>query len=168
MAGQWREKSDANEWIKTNLESENSYNFIIELLPQSDTASSSSSSSTSETISNPLPPKPPTTEPVTIGSIGIHRDQEVGYMFHPDYWGKGYATEALDAFVKKVWEVLAEVKKLTGFTDSENAGSQGVLRKCGFKEVRREPYVNATMGERTEVIFEIVRPEYKSGDVCSW
>jgi RimJ/RimL family protein N-acetyltransferase len=80
-------------------------------------------------------------------------------MFHPDYWGQGYATEALNAFVNKVWEMLPEVEKLSALTDSENEGSKGVLRKCGFLEVRRGPYVNATMGERVEVKFEDVRPK---------
>jgi ribosomal-protein-alanine N-acetyltransferase len=154
MAGQWLEKKEAHTWIKNALEAADNYNFVIELLPQSASASAS--------VSEPEPPEPPTNEQVMIGSIGLHRGTEVGYMFHPDYWGKGYATEALSAFVSKVWEMLPQVEKLGALTDNENEGSMAVLRKCGFVEVRKGEYVNATMGERTEVEFEAVRPKLQA------
>lgn len=44
--------------------------------------------------------------------------------------------------------------KLVAHTDSENLGSQKVLRKCGFREVRREGYDSVTLGKREEVVFE--------------
>jgi RimJ/RimL family protein N-acetyltransferase len=50
-----------------------------------------------------------TEKSVMIGSIGIPRlshngnAAEVGYGIHPDHWGCGYATEALELFVKYYW-----------------------------------------------------------------
>ncbi|KAI9642060.1 hypothetical protein NHQ30_009931 [Ciborinia camelliae] len=39
-----------------------------------------------------------------IGIIGIsHTPANVGYKIHPDYWGKGYMTEALKLFVEMFW-----------------------------------------------------------------
>ena len=37
-----------------------------------------------------------------IGIIGVVREQEIGYRLHPDFWGKGYMTEAL-AMVTEMW-----------------------------------------------------------------
>ncbi len=37
--------------------------------------------------------------PKLIGLVGTVREgDEMGYMLHCDYWGKGYMTEALRAF----------------------------------------------------------------------
>src|SRR4051812_18415187 len=41
-----------------------------------------------------------------IGTVSItitrrsHREGEVGYVFHPDHWGRGYATEATVALIR--------------------------------------------------------------------
>lgn len=77
-------------------------------------------------------------------------------MFLPSHWGKGYATETLQGFLKSYYAVLGrEVGgKIVACTDAENLGSQGVLRKSGFREVRREEYENVTLGTRMEVVFE--------------
>lgn len=35
-----------------------------------------------------------------IGVIGIVREQEIGYRIHPDFWGKGFMSEALKMFIE--------------------------------------------------------------------
>jgi ribosomal-protein-alanine N-acetyltransferase len=100
-------------------------------------------------------PSKSSTESTPIGSIGSPRPGELGYMFHPSYWGKGYATEVLKAFLNTYYEVLGPgIGKIVAHTDVENEGSKRVLVKCGFKEVRREPWENVTLGTRESVIFE--------------
>ncbi len=39
-------------------------------------------------------------KPRLIGIMGIVREQEIGYKLHPDYWRKGYGSEALGMFVQ--------------------------------------------------------------------
>lgn len=39
-----------------------------------------------------------------IGIIGIsYAPSNVGYKIHPNYWGRGYMTEALKLFVEMFW-----------------------------------------------------------------
>lgn len=146
MAGQWHDKKQMDEWFD-KLESSDNYNFIIELRPSSPADSELTNTESSDTP----------TAPTIVGSIGIHKTSEIGYMLLPSHWGKGYATETLSAFLLKAYEMLPEMGDLTAFTDAENEGSMGVLRKCGFKEIKREEYVNATLGKREEVEFKIGR-----------
>jgi ribosomal-protein-alanine N-acetyltransferase len=44
-------------------------------------------------------------KPRMIGIIGIVREQEIGYKVHPDFWGKGYMTEALKMFINLYWKM---------------------------------------------------------------
>jgi [ribosomal protein S5]-alanine N-acetyltransferase len=43
-------------------------------------------------------------KPQMIGIIGIPRPSEIGYKMHPDFWGKGYMTEALGLAINIFWE----------------------------------------------------------------
>ncbi len=42
-------------------------------------------------------------KPKLIGVVGVVREPEIGYRIHPDYWGKGYMSEALTMFLKMWW-----------------------------------------------------------------
>jgi RimJ/RimL family protein N-acetyltransferase len=70
-----------------------------------------------------------------IGILGVFSTDpvaEVGYTFHPDYWGRGYATEALTAFMERYWVDRPDVKVVVGKCDVENGASGRVLEKAGF------------------------------------
>lgn len=56
---------------------------------------------------------------------------EIGYGLEPEYWGKGYATEAVIAAVD--WAMKQPgVKRIEAETEPENTASQRVLEKAGF------------------------------------
>ena len=46
-------------------------------------------------------------KPKVIGAVGVPRDgpagAEIGYGLHPDYWGMGYMSEALQLFIGVYW-----------------------------------------------------------------
>ena len=56
---------------------------------------------------------------------------ELGYLFLPQDWGKGYATETCARLVRFAFEDT-DLAELVSTTDPSNTRSQNVLRKCGF------------------------------------
>lgn len=67
-----------------------------------------------------------------IGKAGFWRQPEVGYIFHPDYWGKGFGKEVLTALIERAFahhgwpEIVAEI-------DPRNDRSRKLLTGLGFK-----------------------------------
>lgn len=57
---------------------------------------------------------------------------EVGYHIAKAHTGKGYATEALAAFLPFVMDKL-HIDSIDGIVLEENTASQRVLEKCGFE-----------------------------------
>ena len=93
-------------------------------------------------------------EPETIMGdlyVGITwggRSAEVGYTFHPDFWGKGYATEATQAILTYLFDDFG-VGRVSASLHPENPRSARVLEACGFT-------------------FEgLTRQSFWVGDVCS-
>lgn len=62
---------------------------------------------------------------------GYQEVYELGYRFRKEYWGKGYATEAAQAWVSYAFNVL-KVDTFYAAADIENEGSISVLEKVGF------------------------------------
>ena len=65
-------------------------------------------------------------------SYGVY---EVGYILNKRFWGKGYATEALNAVIGFAKDVL-KLDKIAGAVFSVNEKSRQVLEKCGFEFVK--------------------------------
>lgn len=72
-----------------------------------------------------------------LGVVGVHRVDpvpELGYILHPSAWGKGYATEAVGAFVEHFWQARPGLDVIEAKVDEANPESIRVLLKCGFVE----------------------------------
>ncbi|KAM0819086.1 putative N-acetyltransferase domain-containing protein [Seiridium cardinale] len=95
-----------------------------------------------------------------VGVFAFRPVAELGYTFHPDAWGKGYATEALGAFMALYWQTRPSVNVVEAKTDVENTGSIRVLTKCGFENVEllRGNITLPAMGLRSSYLFRIKRP----------
>ena len=59
------------------------------------------------------------------------RTAYIGYTFHPDFWGNGYATEATQALVRYVFEVVG-VSRVESSLHPDNPPSARVLEACGL------------------------------------
>ena len=57
---------------------------------------------------------------------------EIGYHVAKDYTGKGYATEAVKAFLPVISEKVG-ASEIFGICLEENKASFAVMRKCGFE-----------------------------------
>ncbi|KAK0109667.1 hypothetical protein ONS95_002348 [Cadophora gregata] len=61
-------------------------------------------------------------KPKMIGVVGIVREPELGYRIHPDFWGKGYMSEALTMFLQMWWalEVSQKYSQLIAAADGKS------------------------------------------------
>ena len=71
-----------------------------------------------------------------IGKAGAWRLPEVGFLLHPDHWGKGLAREAMTAVIAHLF-AAHEVEVLTAEADPRNAASLRLLDRLGFVETGR-------------------------------
>lgn len=60
-----------------------------------------------------------------------HKRCETGYWLFPEYWGKGYAYEALKAIIQYAFGSL-EIHRIAAEVESGNTGSRVLLEKLGF------------------------------------
>ena len=95
-----------------------------------------------------------------IGTCGFSRLDapngcaEAGYVINPDYQGRGYATEALNALLHFGFRELG-LNRIEARFMTENKASLRVMEKCGmsFEGVQRE--------------LMLVRGEFRDVGVCS-
>ncbi|MDP9868402.1 MULTISPECIES: GNAT family N-acetyltransferase [Streptosporangium] len=92
----------------------------------------------------------------------LHRSGEIGYLFHPDHHGRGYATEAAQALLELGFDGL-DLHRITGRLDGRNTASARVLERAGM---RREAHLvenEMVKGEWTdEVIYAILQREWRA------
>lgn len=114
--------------------------------------------------------------------MGTKTWPELGYTFHPAFHGKGFATEALEAYVPELWRHMPAAKGRTkwhagqerpegeaepeGFDyalaicDVENVPSIKVCEKVGFVRghVLKDEYESPQLGMRDSVPLFLPRP----------
>ena len=71
-----------------------------------------------------------------IGDVGAGRLPDFGFIIHPDYWGRGFATEASLACIAHIFCNTA-VTELRADVDPRNVASLRVLARLGFVETGR-------------------------------
>ncbi|MBW8349665.1 GNAT family N-acetyltransferase [Bacillus sp. IITD106] len=91
-----------------------------------------------------------------------NRTGEVAYIVHPDYWGKGYATEAARLMTKLGFTAF-NLHRIFATCDTRNIGSAKVLEKVGMTlEGRMREDVLIKDGWRDSYLFSILEHEWKA------
>ena len=70
-----------------------------------------------------------------IGKLGAWKLPEVGFLVDPAHWGRGYAFEAMTAFVDRRRSLGSS--ELTADVDPRNLASLRLLERAGFVETHR-------------------------------
>jgi RimJ/RimL family protein N-acetyltransferase len=91
-----------------------------------------------------------------------HRRGELGYILHRDFWGRGFATEALTALVEHSFGTLG-LHRLEADVDPRNAGSIRLVERLGFKReghLRERYFVAGDIQD--SVIYGLLAPDWAS------
>ncbi len=91
----------------------------------------------------------------------INRDASMGYVIHPDYWGKGYATEIVRFMVCYGFQKL-KLHRIYATCHTANLGSAKVLEKAGFTKEGCMREHKKIRGEWTSsLLYSILKGEQK-------
>jgi RimJ/RimL family protein N-acetyltransferase len=92
-----------------------------------------------------------------------HRQGEIGYIFHPDHAGHGYATEAARVMLRIGFEGLG-LHRIIGRLDARNTASARVLERLGMRREAHLVQNEVVKGEWTdEMIYAILGEEWRAG-----
>ena len=72
-----------------------------------------------------------------IGKAGLWRFPEIGFILHPDFWGHGYAQEALKLVIGRAFNVHG-LPRIKADVDPRNTSSLKLLSRLGFRETGRK------------------------------
>jgi RimJ/RimL family protein N-acetyltransferase len=91
-----------------------------------------------------------------------HRQGEIGYIFHPDYGGLGYATEAARVMLRLGFEELG-LHRIIGRVDARNTASARVLKRLGMRPEAHFIQNEIVKGEWTdENVYAMLEDEWRA------
>ena len=92
-----------------------------------------------------------------VGWGGLYEDPfepgwgvEVGYFFHPQAWGRGFASELVAAALEAA-DCVLKLAEVRAFARAENIASRRVLEKAGFQVVRFVPELERWLYRRARL-----------------
>jgi RimJ/RimL family protein N-acetyltransferase len=79
---------------------------------------------------------------------------EIGWRFHPDYWKRGFATEAAKACLQFGWDHL-KFQEIYSFTSLHNTPSENVMKRSGMQYISTFEHPLITEGHylKTHVLY---------------
>jgi RimJ/RimL family protein N-acetyltransferase len=103
-----------------------------------------------------------------IGSVNLiwlsqeHAQGEVGYTLHPDYQGKGYATEAVRAMLAYGFHDMG-LHRIVGTCDDRNEPSRRLLERIGMRREAHFREMQWSKGEWcSQLVYAMLRQEWEA------
>lgn len=103
---------------------------------------------------------------VLVGDVAVWLDPDatlamIGYTLDPEYQGRGYAVEAVEAVIAWLFR-RKHVHRIAATIDPRNLASARVLERCGFEYVGTARSSAFVRGEWTDdARFSILEPDWK-------
>ncbi len=101
-----------------------------------------------------------------IGDVSLrlasleHRQGEIGFVFHPDHQGQGYAREAATAMLDLAFG-SAGLHRVYGRTDARNTASAGLMRRLGMRQEAHFVHNEMFKGEWSdELVYAVLAQEW--------
>lgn len=98
-----------------------------------------------------------------IGDFGLCIDEQIaqtGFSFHPDYQGKGYATEAFRGMLRFLFEENG-VRRVVETADDRNLACIRLLERCGLQKEGHFKENLFLKGEWcSEVQYALLQPDW--------
>jgi RimJ/RimL family protein N-acetyltransferase len=92
-----------------------------------------------------------------------HRQAEIGFVFHPDHHGCGYATEAAAALLELAFDGL-RAHRVFGRLEARNTASARVLERLGMRNEAHLVENEHVKGEwQSEVVYALLEGEWRTG-----
>jgi len=91
-----------------------------------------------------------------------HRQGEIGFVFHPDYQGRGYASEAAVEMLRLGFGAL-DLHRIVGRCEAANAASARLMERLGMRQeahFRENEFVKGRWDD--ELVFAILKREWES------
>jgi RimJ/RimL family protein N-acetyltransferase len=109
-----------------------------------------------------------------IGEVSLvwtsqeHQQGEIGFVFHPDYQGQGYASEAARALLTLGFEHL-ELHRIYGRCDARNVASYRLMERLGLRREAHFVHNEIFKGEwGDELVYAILQEEWRSQRPAAW
>ncbi|HEY8523659.1 MAG TPA: GNAT family N-acetyltransferase [Acidimicrobiales bacterium] len=98
---------------------------------------------------------------VLVWRSADHMTGEIGYVFHPEVQGRGYATEAAQAVLALGFDQLG-LHRIIGRCDARNTASARVLERLGMRQEAHFVENERIKGEWTdELVYALLAREWR-------
>jgi RimJ/RimL family protein N-acetyltransferase len=103
-----------------------------------------------------------------VGEIGLKlvsredRQGEIGFVFNPDYHGRGLATEAAESMLRLGFRVIGW-HRIIGSCDARNQASARLMERIGMRQEARFTHSQLVKGQwADELVYAILEHEWRA------